>query len=501
MQIQRGQLRSILAAFAAVALFNTVTPTPANAAPPPPIQMDWTGFYLGASAGVRSSQTSWDLVDFGGPPLPGASGQSFHDAGARAGLYFGYNWQFAPRWVAGVEGDWGWGNKSTTQYGFLPGADGVFFPIFPGDTATVRTTWDASLRARLGYLVTPSFLLYGTGGAALQRFEITSTCACFPDITAMSGFTKLGWTVGGGIEVPVARNWLARAEYRYADFGTARVTWDDFVPAFGAAAISDIKLATSTFQFGLAYRLDPANRGGMFDREPMWPASGKGGWNGVYVGLSAGARSSQADWTTTDISFFGPPFPGTNEESFNDTAFRGGLYGGYNWQFAPRWIAGVEGDWGSANKTTTQIGFLPGLSGPIIGGPINPGDTVSVKTSWDAGLRARLGFLATPSLMVYSTGGVAWQHYEIASVCGTNTCIAEFTSTDAKTAQGWTVGGGIEAVVMGPWRARAEYRYADFGTSVHFLDVAGPPPADVPATVNIKLQTHTVMFGLGYIFN
>ena len=84
-------------------------------------------------------------------------------------------------------------------------------------------------------------------------------------------------------------------------------------------------------------------------------------------------------------------------------------------------------------------------------------------------------------------------------MCGTFTCIAEFTSASAKTAQGWTIGGGLEAAIMDGWRARAEYRYADFGTSQHALDVLGP--VTVPALVDIKLQTHTVMFGLGYLFN
>jgi outer membrane immunogenic protein len=497
-QIQHSRLRSSLAAVAAVALFDSAI---AIAAPPPPAQYNWTGFYLGASAGVRSSQTNWELVDFAGPPIDGASEQSFHDVGFRGGLYFGYNWQFAPRWVTGIEGDWGWGNKTTTQEGFLPGASGVFFPIFPGDTVSVQTTWDASLRARLGYLVTPSFLVYGTGGAAWQHYKLMSTCGqfiCFPAaITATADVTRMGWTVGGGIEIALWRNWLARAEYRYADFGTARVTWNDFAPVFGVPVTSDIKLVTNTFQFGLAYRFDPVNRGAM--PETMWPAPGQRAWNGIYVGLSGGARSSQTAWTTTDFAFFGPPIPGTNDESYNDTAFRGGLYAGYNWQFAPRWIAGVEGDFGGANKKTTQIGFLPGLSGGIPGGPINPGDSSSVKTTWDASLRARLGFLATPSLLVYGTGGIAWLHYEIASVCGTFTCIAEFTSASAKTAQGWTIGGGLEAAIMDGWRARAEYRYADFGTSQHALDVLGP--VTVPALVDIKLQTHTVMFGLGYLFN
>jgi outer membrane immunogenic protein len=154
---------------------------------------------------------------------------------------------------------------------------------------------------------------------------------------------------------------------------------------------------------------------------------------------------------------------------------------------------------GKRQQKTSQYGFLPGISGVI--GPIDPGDSISIKTGWDASLRGRLGFLVMPSVLVYGTGGIAWQHYEIASVCGINTCIAEFTSTDSKTKQGWTVGGGIEAMAMGPWRVRAEYRYADFGTTAHLLDVAGPPPIDVLSTINIKLQTHTVLFGLGYLFN
>ena len=34
------------------------------------------------------------------------------------------------------------------------------------------------------------------------------------------GDTRLGYTIGGGIETQVVGNWFARGEYRYADFGT-----------------------------------------------------------------------------------------------------------------------------------------------------------------------------------------------------------------------------------------------------------------------------------------
>ena len=35
-----------------------------------------------------------------------------------------------------------------------------------------------------------------------------------------------------------------------------------------------------------------------------------------------------------------------------------------------------------------------------------------MKEGWDAGLRGRLGYLVTPWIMVFGTGGVAWQRVE-----------------------------------------------------------------------------------------
>jgi outer membrane immunogenic protein len=92
--------------------------------------------------------------------------------------------------------------------------------------------WDASARARVGYLFTPTLLLYGTGGVAWQNFQVSGTCLhsggdpfCFPapgSPTSMvtNSTTRTGWTVGIGLETEIYQNWLMRAEYRYSDFGT-----------------------------------------------------------------------------------------------------------------------------------------------------------------------------------------------------------------------------------------------------------------------------------------
>ena len=75
----------------------------------------------------------------------------------RLGGYLGYNWQFAPRWLAGIEGDFGW----TGHTGKLPGFGFLGTGIMglpSGADLSLRTTWDASARLRLGFLVTPTTL-------------------------------------------------------------------------------------------------------------------------------------------------------------------------------------------------------------------------------------------------------------------------------------------------------------------------------------------------------
>src|SRR5204863_1359671 len=114
-----------------------------------------------------------------------------------------------------------------------PGA--LFFRTgLAADSFTVKTGWDASLRARAGYLVTPSVMIYTTGGPAWLR--VTSTSICGTSVISSSGpslfgpgtiahsTTKLGATVGGGVEVRAWSRWVARAEYRYSDFGTVSNT-------------------------------------------------------------------------------------------------------------------------------------------------------------------------------------------------------------------------------------------------------------------------------------
>jgi opacity protein-like surface antigen len=92
----------------------------------------------------------------------------------------GYNWQFAPTWVVGLEGDWSWTNNSTSESVNTRTSAGVaFVPASPA-VMSRDLDWLASIRGRLGFLVTPDLLLYGTGGAAFGHVNYTGTLSSVP---------------------------------------------------------------------------------------------------------------------------------------------------------------------------------------------------------------------------------------------------------------------------------------------------------------------------------
>jgi outer membrane immunogenic protein len=132
--------------------------------------------------------------------------------------------------------------------------------------------------------------------------------------------------------------------------------------------------------------------------------------------------------------------------------------------------------------------------------PGNAGTAFSVKTAWDASARARVGFLATPMVLVYATGGAAWLHVESTSSCSALGCGAPAVITNATSKTGWTVGGGLEAMLWSNWVARAEYRYADFGTITSTNTRTGVNGPEIVA-YGVAVRTHTALFGLAYKFD
>jgi len=94
----------------------------------------WTGFYVGGEVGGKWTDATWTTTPFldlnGSNPNDASSPRDFTRRESAPGC-FGYNWQFAPRWVGGVEGDIAWPDQRTTAAG-LPGCSILCFPATPG---------------------------------------------------------------------------------------------------------------------------------------------------------------------------------------------------------------------------------------------------------------------------------------------------------------------------------------------------------------------------------
>ncbi|UPK40233.1 outer membrane beta-barrel protein [Bradyrhizobium sp. 186] len=502
-------------ALAGPALAADIAPKPFTKAAPL-VASSWTGFYAGLGLGFRSTRADLTTTSvlFDGVPRDlsqSVVNQPFNGTGFRASPYAGFNWQVAPHWVVGVEGDVGFGDQTTVLPGFRssPRFGSSTFVI---DSLSVKAGWDASVRGRMGYLLTPATLVYATGGLAWQHYDITSVCVSgictgngvAPAVVSNS-VTKTGWTLGGGIETALWGNWLLRAEYRYADFGTAPFTITRTATAGTALTIDnfDAKLRTHTASVGLAYKFGEPVIGRSHPLSAQ--AAILPSWTGAYAGFGLGARAAQTDLTATTETRagFATDLTGrANSRPFDNTAFRANPYVGYLWQFAPQWTAGVEGDFGFADRTTTRSGF----TNISLADSQSPGESTAIRSKWDASLRGRLGYLVTPQTLLYATGGVAWQNFQLTSTCVSVVCglfgLAPAIITGSTTKAGWTAGGGIETALFGHWLARAEYRYADYGSS-SFTVARSATDAGRNPTVNtydVTMRTHLATFGVTYRF-
>ncbi len=107
----------------------------------------------------------------------------------------GCDYQFAPNWVAGVEGAATGSTMKADTNVVLPAS---------GDTANVsaRTDFIAAATGRLGMAVADHWLFYAKAGAAWvgDKYDVTGSFSGTP--FAFEGLDqRLGWTVGGGVDL------------------------------------------------------------------------------------------------------------------------------------------------------------------------------------------------------------------------------------------------------------------------------------------------------------
>ncbi len=204
----------------------------------------WTGFTIGANVGgAFEDRQPVDIVDgYGNRANIATRNQDASSVTFGGGV--GYNFQIGS-FVAGVEADYQYARLRARNSYFDQQDVGGWGLLTATTQGSVRRTLDSfgTARGRIGFLVTPQFLAYGTGGLAFGDVSLSGSARA--DLTYAPtgavlgtigpyGFKKsdfnLGWTAGGGVEYAVSPKWSVKAEALYVslDRQTAYVATEEF---------------------------------------------------------------------------------------------------------------------------------------------------------------------------------------------------------------------------------------------------------------------------------
>jgi outer membrane immunogenic protein len=239
-------------------------------APPPPVYT-WTGCYAGVAGGWLGNHRDYNraadgtILTSGGGFLIQSETATSDGANAISGIIgvtLGCNYQVSSAFVVGLEGDFSGmrlENSVTRNFGAIT----AFTPR--QETLDSRSDWLATIRARAGFLVTPSALLYITGGAAFvqDKTSFTLVTNANSQFSGSDNKTLTGWTVGAGGEWKMASyfgpGWSMKAEYLYVslpnhDFSSPMTLFNGGTPIAGAVWNTNVRRNyDNIFRLGLNY--------------------------------------------------------------------------------------------------------------------------------------------------------------------------------------------------------------------------------------------------------
>ncbi|MGD9923729.1 MAG: outer membrane protein, partial [Pseudorhodoplanes sp.] len=193
---------------------------PVKAVIPVQPQWVWSGFYWGLHAGVgwrddADSAVYLTRLAGGAPPFRVSQGIDQSSGFPLGGAQIGYNYQFG-NWLLGFEADISAARAENWVASLTQGP--ATFTV----NAAEGVDWFGTIRARLGVISWERALLYVTGGLAYGHIESNFIGVLTgPGPIGRWNFandasdTKWGWTVGGGLEYLLDRNWSVKAEYQY----------------------------------------------------------------------------------------------------------------------------------------------------------------------------------------------------------------------------------------------------------------------------------------------
>lgn len=263
-------------------------------------------------------------------------------------------------------------------------------------------------------------------------------------------------------------------------------------------------------------------------------------WKGFYAGLNAGGtwtNSNNFNATTWNIyqpagsaDYMAAALLSGNQQSSTSSGFIGGGQIGYNWQgkFSNlNFVTGLEADIqglanSGGNASRWNVAPNAGVSGGVTSNDLVPLSLTSniqgnSQLSWLGTVRGRLGYLATPTLLIYGTGGLAYGGYSSnlqtsvfwKQTGGNANFIQIGYNNYSSTMVGWTAGGGAEWMFMPNWSVKAEYLYYDLGKTngsvinpFYGIDAAsGRNGLESITNFSSRVSGNIIRAGVNYHFN
>ena len=222
-------------------------------------------------------------------------------------------------------------------------------------------------------------------------------------------------------------------------------------------------------------------------------------WTGWYGGFNVGGTWSDdpINVNTTTLQFCPVGICGGGAEtaaaaaqgtsgvfSGKASGFIGGGQFGYNRQFN-NWVAGFEADIQGVASSRASGASNATVALADGSGTVSSNLSATKAIDYLGTVRGRLGWLATPGLLVYGTGGLAYGGVRTSTnatsnlVTGFNCALVVCNnlstgSSLSQTSAGWTAGGGLEWMWTRQWSVKVEYLYYDLGRATSSSQVADP---------------------------
>jgi outer membrane immunogenic protein len=405
----------------------------------------WAGGYIGITGGYAWGRDRWmsDELDPAGGfcPSPLTCGpQPFSLSGWTVGALIGVNVQQG-NWVVGAELD--------ASYASVKGS--LTYPADPDTeirSLVEKLQGTAHARLRFGYAM-GHWLPYAAAGVAVAKVKLDLNGFTEVDIPDESrSLYRVGFSVGGGVDVMVTPNAILRAEYLYDQYGT---TGFGTVAAFDQVTLNN--LHTHTVRGALIWKFDrpvvaAAPAGGVYKAPPAAVAPA---WAGAYIGVAGGYLRGRDIWSSDEsepAACNGDIVPGCGPQRFNVSGWTVGGLVGANVQQG-HWVLGSEID----------VNYVSADGGLTLGGPFSDYDSLREDIRWNAHARMRFGY-AFGQWLPFVAGGVA--------LAGTNIRLVapDFSTTVRSHRVGFSAGGGVDIMASPNAIVRVEYLHDRYGNAL-----------------------------------